>query len=1067
MADTTEQTKQTDVAVYTNGNSLPSDKEIMDGMLQVRFLHAKKQDRDYSHLFRKKSRLELIRLSMVIVGIEFLYAAETAFVTPILLGIGLSHTFMTMVWAFSPILGFFFAPMIASFSDTIRLQWGRRRPVLLALGLAMMAGMWILPHGKTIGIFFGDPDVPVDQMEGFRWSIPVTIIGLVMTDFDAETSNGIARAYFMDSCAPDDQARVLTTAMFIGGLGGTAGYVLGAIDWSQTNLDILGSNEATVFMFVFIVMGVGLLVTLTSYREVPLPLMERDPLLRPINSTAFEAEKARQLAVYSISKDVLPEPIKPDQDATLAVGDDDDEKPLQLRDFVRNIVRMPKSLFILYSTQFFSQLGYLSYCLYFTDFVGAEVFGGDVSGAPGSPELALYEDGVRYGCWGMAVFAVCSASYSAVIERLVKKFGARPVYMGGLLLFSLGMLLMGLVKEKFMIFISCPTVGIMYATMYSLPYLLVSQYHSKNSFEVKDGKCVPNTTKRGFGADVSMMSSMLFLAQLIISLAIGSIIDAVETNVVVIFSASIFSLIAALIASQIQHEWLTEDDILQGMLDRRHHFAKLDNTRGYQHTFRKKSKWELVRLSLLIVGIECTYATETALVAPILLGIGLPHTLMTMIWATPSIAGLLFAPVIASISDRLRSRWGRRRPVMLALGVTILTGMLILPNGTAIGELLGLRSVGWVATITTVGLIMSDFSAETSNGMCRTYAMEVCTIRDQARVLSIMVLTGGIGATMGALFGAIDWNRLGVGHYLGGNDASVFAANWVVLFVGLSVTLTSFAEIPLPVQEAEPMLRPVTQKMLLEEVKRVQGDEGLQGGGEEEVQQVVGFRQFVQNVLHMPRSMKVLCLTQLLSHMSYLTYCLYYTDFVGATVYQGDVRALKGSPGAERYDEGVRFACLGMALCSTTSSIYSVFIEGLIGRFGARPVYVGGLLAHCCGMLAMGLVPHRLVVFACCSLTGVMYATIYSMPFLLISHYHSKNCFTEVNGQYIESIEPRGFGVDVSMMSSMLCLAQLIVSLAIGAVIDAVGSTIIITFISSAFMLCAACSAMAILYMGL
>ncbi|XP_053669724.1 proton-associated sugar transporter A-like [Anopheles nili] len=550
MADTTELSKM-EVAVYANALSCPTDKEIMDGMLQTRFLHAKKQDRDYSHLFRRKTRWQLIRLSMVIVGVEFLYAAETAFVTPILLGIGLSHTFMTMIWAFSPVLGFLFTPMIASFSDTIRLQWGRRRPVLLALGLAMMTGMWILPHGKSIGVFFGDPDVPVDQMEGFRWSIPVTIVGLVLTDFDAETSNGIARAYFMDMCSPDDQARVLTTAMFIGGLGGTVGYVLGAIDWSQTNLDILGSNEATVFMFVFIVVGVGLLITLTSYREVPLPVLESDPLLRPVSSSSFEAEKARQLAVYSISKDVLVDPVKPERDVPLAVGTDENEKPLRLRDFIRNIVRMPKSLFILYTTQFFSQLGYLSFCLYFTDFVGAEVFNGDVAAPSGSPELALYEEGVRYGCWGMAVFAVCSASYSTVIELFIKRFGARPVYVTGLLLFSLGMLCMGLFKERFVIFIVCPTVGIMYATIYSIPYLLVSHYHSKNSFEVKDGKCVPNTTKRGFGADVSLMSNMLFLAQLIISLAIGSIIDAVESNVVVIFSASIFSLIAAFSASQI------------------------------------------------------------------------------------------------------------------------------------------------------------------------------------------------------------------------------------------------------------------------------------------------------------------------------------------------------------------------------------------------------------------------------------------------------------------------------------------------------------------------------------
>ncbi|KFB53941.1 AGAP010855-PA-like protein [Anopheles sinensis] len=554
MAESNDTANKMDAVEYANGGPQPSDQEIMDGMLQVRFLHAKKLDRDYSHLFRKKSRLQLIRLSMVIVGIEFLYAAETAFVTPILLGIGLSHTFMTMIWAFSPVLGFLFAPMIASFSDTIRGRWGRRRPVLLGLGLAMLAGMWILPHGKSIGVFFGDPDVPVDQMEGFRWSIPVTIVGLVLTDFDAETSNGIARAYFMDMCMPSDQARVLTTAMFIGGLGGTVGYVLGAIDWSQTNLNLLGGNEATVFLFVFLVMAVGLLITLTSYREVPLPLLESDPLLRHVSPKVFEAEKARQRAIYSISKDVIvADPVKVELavEASVTVEPDADEKPLQLRDFVRNIVRMPRSLFILYATQFFSQLGYLSYCLYFTDFVGSEVFGGDVAAPPGSPELALYEEGVRYGCWGMAVFAVCSASYSAIIEQLIRRLGARPVYMAGLLLFSVGMLVMGLFREKFVIFIACPTVGIMYAGMYSIPYLIVAHYHSKNSFEVKDGKCVESTTKRGFGADVSLMSSMLFLAQLIISLAIGSIIDAVESNVVVIFSASIFSLVAAVTASQI------------------------------------------------------------------------------------------------------------------------------------------------------------------------------------------------------------------------------------------------------------------------------------------------------------------------------------------------------------------------------------------------------------------------------------------------------------------------------------------------------------------------------------
>lgn len=150
--------------------------------------------------FRTKSRLELIRLSVYQIGVEFCYAAETAFVSPILLGNGLQYTFMTMVWAFAPTLGFLCAPLVASFSDQLRSSWGRRRPVLLALGLAVVVGLLILPHGKQIGILLGDADVPVDLMSGFRWGVLITVIGLVLTDFDIETSSGVGRTYFMDVC---------------------------------------------------------------------------------------------------------------------------------------------------------------------------------------------------------------------------------------------------------------------------------------------------------------------------------------------------------------------------------------------------------------------------------------------------------------------------------------------------------------------------------------------------------------------------------------------------------------------------------------------------------------------------------------------------------------------------------------------------------------------------------------------------------------------------------------------------------------------------------------------------
>jgi hypothetical protein len=53
---------------------------------------------------RTKTRRELLRISAAVMGIEFAYAAETAFVSPLLLNIGLRHRHMTLMWCLSPLV---------------------------------------------------------------------------------------------------------------------------------------------------------------------------------------------------------------------------------------------------------------------------------------------------------------------------------------------------------------------------------------------------------------------------------------------------------------------------------------------------------------------------------------------------------------------------------------------------------------------------------------------------------------------------------------------------------------------------------------------------------------------------------------------------------------------------------------------------------------------------------------------------------------------------------------------------------------------------------------------------
>ena len=97
---------------------------------------------------RKKTRGELVRVSAAVMGIEFSYAAETAFVSPTLLKIGVDHQHMTLVWALSPLIGFFVTPILGSLSDRCRLKYGRRRPFILLLALGVLIGKIICKKKK-------------------------------------------------------------------------------------------------------------------------------------------------------------------------------------------------------------------------------------------------------------------------------------------------------------------------------------------------------------------------------------------------------------------------------------------------------------------------------------------------------------------------------------------------------------------------------------------------------------------------------------------------------------------------------------------------------------------------------------------------------------------------------------------------------------------------------------------------------------------------------------------------------------------------------------------------------
>lgn len=371
--------------------------------------------------------MELIRLSLIITGIEFAYSAETAFVSPILLSIGIQHQHMTMVWALSPLLAFFISPLLGSVSDRCNSRFGRRRPIIAILSVGLILGLILAPYGRDIGRYLGDAGggvtlanltnddpaafeyktVNVDtNSSGFFWAILFTVCGTLLLDFNADNCQTPSRAYLLDMCVPEEQAHALSTFTLMSGVGGTMGYALGAINWDKTIFsNFIGDNIKTVFTLVTVIFFIAMLCTITSFREIPLKLMDADEMLRPVTQMAVKKEKDRLKALaedlnkestsgMENGKEKSPEPTivcdiprnygsssQHDVSSISVNSSDDDEdeadESITIMMYLKSIIFMPKALRILCFTNCLSWMGHILYCLYFTDFVGETVFEGN------------------------------------------------------------------------------------------------------------------------------------------------------------------------------------------------------------------------------------------------------------------------------------------------------------------------------------------------------------------------------------------------------------------------------------------------------------------------------------------------------------------------------------------------------------------------------------------------------------------------------------------------------------------------------------------------------------------
>ncbi|XP_076865969.1 LOW QUALITY PROTEIN: solute carrier family 45 member 4 [Brachyhypopomus gauderio] len=201
------------------------------------------------------------------------------------------------------------------------------------------------------------------------------------------------------------------------------------------------------------------------------------------------------------------------------------------------------------------------------------------------------------------------------------------------------------------------------------------------------------------------------------------------------------------------------------------------------------------------------------------------------------------------------------------------------------------------------------------------------------------------------------------------------------------------------------------------------------------------------SMLKMPKELLCLCACHLLTWFSVIAEAVFYTDFMGQVIYEGDPTAAANSTVLQNYHKGVQMGCWGLVIYAATAAVCSALLQKYLDNFdlSIKVIYILGTLGFSVGTAVMALFPNVYVSMVMISSMGVISMSISYCPYALLGQYHDIKEYIH----HSPGNSKRGFGIDCAILSCQVYISQILVASALGAVVDAVGSVRVIPVVAS------------------
>ncbi|KAL1327709.1 hypothetical protein AAHE18_13G321600 [Arachis hypogaea] len=466
----------------------------------------------------------------------------------------------------------------------------------------------------------------------------------------------------------------------------------------------------------------------------------------------------------------------------------------------------------------------------------------------------------------------------------------------------------------------------------------------------------------------------------------------------------------------------------------------------------------LVLSCTVAAGVQFGWALQLSLLTPYIQTLGIGHAFSSFIWLCGPITGLVVQPCVGIWSDKCTSKYGRRRPFILAGSLMISLAVILIGFSADIGYLFGDTSEHCstfkgtrtrAALVFILGFWMLDLANNTVQGPARALLADLSG-PDQRNVANAIFCSWmAVGNILGYSAGASGkWNRWF--PFLTNRACCEACGNLKAAFLVAVHRRLSDSDPLLDEQQqngfefskSKPLSNDINGKINEDHIEKdvELKHENLQAGEDHNENFMDGPGAVLVNLLtslrHLPPAMHSVLVVMALTWLSWFPFFLFDTDWMGREVYHGDPKGSSAEVGL--YDQGVREGAFGLLLNSIVLGISSFFIEPMCNWMGARIVWaVSNFIVFVCmaGTAIISLISIQdhpggiqhvigasegikvasLVVFV---LLGFPLAITYSVPFAVTAE------LTADSGG--------GQGLAIGVLNLAIVVPQMVISLGSG-----------------------------------